>query len=126
MKKVISITEAEAAVMEVLWVNSPTGTDEIIAALSRERAWHESTVKTLIGRLAKKGAIRAAKDNRRRLYSPVVTRDEWLSDQSTGLLDRLFGGRVAPLVAHFSRHRKLSRRDIADLKRLIQELDDES
>jgi len=55
----------------------------------------------------------------------VLTRDQWLSSESEGLIERLFGGRVAPLVAHFSRHRKLSRKDIADLKRLIQELDDD-
>jgi predicted transcriptional regulator len=48
-----------------------------------------------------------------------------LSDESTGLLDRLFGGRVTPLVAHFSQTRKLTKKDIADLKKLIQELDDE-
>jgi predicted transcriptional regulator len=69
-------------------------------------------------------AIRATKDGRRFLYSPVVTRDEWLLSVSKGLLDRLFAGRVAPLAAHFSRHGKLSKRDIADLKRLIAEIDD--
>jgi BlaI family penicillinase repressor len=124
MSKTISITAAETAVMEVLWANSPAGTEDVIAALARGHEWHESTVKTLLSRLVKKGAIRATKDGRRHRYSPVLTRDEWLSDASTGLLDRMFGGRVAPLVAHFSRHRKLTRRDIADLKRLIQELDD--
>ena len=45
-------------------------------------------------------------------------------EESEGLLQRLFGGKVAPLVAHFSHHRKLSPQDIADLKRLIRELDD--
>lgn len=125
MRKTISITEAETAVMEILWVNSPAGTEEVIVALARGHEWHESTVKTLVSRLVKKGAIRVTKDGRRHQYSPVLTRDEWLSDESTGLLDRMFGGRVAPLVAHFSRQRKLSRRDIADLKRLILELDDE-
>jgi predicted transcriptional regulator len=48
-----------------------------------------------------------------------------VSSESIGFLNRLFGGRVAPLVAHFSQQRKLSKNDIADLKRLIQELDDE-
>ena len=39
-------------------------------------------------------------------------------------MDRLFGGRVAPLVAHFSEQRKLSRKDIAELRKLLEELDD--
>jgi len=96
-----------------------------MAALQPQVKWQEPTVKTLLNRLLKKGAVSARKDGRRYLYSPVLTRDQWLSHESTGLLNRLFGGRVAPLVAHFSTQRKLSKKDIADLKRLIQELDDE-
>ena len=74
-------------------------------------------------RLLNKGAIQVAKEGRRYLYSPVLSRDAWLAEQSAGLVDRLFGGRVAPLVAHFSEQRKLSSADIAELKRLITELD---
>ena len=44
--------------------------------------------------------------------------------QGRGLLDRLFDGRVAPLVAHFSEQRKLSRKDIAELRKLLEEIDD--
>jgi predicted transcriptional regulator len=76
--------------------------------------------------LLKKNALRAEKEGRRFLYSPAITRDQWLLTVSKGLLDRLFAGRVAPLAAHFSRHGKLTKRDIADLKRLIAELDDDA
>jgi predicted transcriptional regulator len=125
MKDSISISEAESVVMQVLWRMSPIATEDIIAALEHRDKWQESTVKTLLNRLLKKGAIHARKDGRRYLYSPVLKREQWLSSESTGLLDRLFGGRVAPLVAHFSQQRKLSKKDIAELKRLVQELDDE-
>jgi BlaI family penicillinase repressor len=56
----------------------------------------------------------------------VLKRADWVQHESEGLLDRLFGGRVAPLVAHFSERRKLGRKDIAELKRLIAEIDDEN
>jgi BlaI family penicillinase repressor len=125
IKPSISISEAESVVMEVLWRRSPIATEDVMAALEPNGKWQEATVKTLLNRLLKKGAVRARKDGRRYLYSPVLTRKEWLSNESTGFLNRLFGGRVAPLVAHFSTQRKLSRKDIADLKRLIEELDDE-
>ena len=120
----ISITEAESVVMEVLWTRSPMPTEEVITALEGEQHWQEATIKTLLNRLLKKKAIRAVKDGRRFLYSPVITRDDWVLSQSKGLLDRLFAGRVAPLAAHFSRHGKLTKRDVADLKRLIAEIDD--
>ena len=119
-----SITEAEAVVMEVLWRRSPLPTEEVIAALAGERRWREGTVKALLNRLLRKQAVRADKDGRRFLYSPLVDRNEWLLSESKGLLDRLFAGRVAPLAAHFSQQGKLTKRDIADLKRLIAEIDD--
>ena len=125
MKTPGSISEAESVVMEVLWRTSPLATEDVMTALGPHGKWQESTVKTLINRLLKKGAVNARKDGRRYLYSPVLTRKQWISQESSGFLNRLFGGRVAPLVAHFSSQRKLSKKDIADLKRLIQELDSE-
>jgi predicted transcriptional regulator len=120
----MSVSEAEAVVMEVLWDRSPQGADEVVAALATRSDWAEPTVKTLLNRLLNKGAIQASKEGRRYLYSPVLTRQAWVQQQSEGLLERVFGGRVAPLVAHFSERGKLSAQDIADLKRLVQELDD--
>jgi BlaI family penicillinase repressor len=120
-----SISEAESAVLEVLWDKGTATAEDVLAVLAKPRGWQESTVKTLLGRLLKKGAVRAHKDGRRFIYSPTLAREEWLSSESESLLNRLYGGRVAPLVAHFSRHRKLSKRDVRELKRLIEELDDE-
>jgi BlaI family penicillinase repressor len=125
MKVSASISEAESVVMEVLWQTSPIATEDLIAALEGPDQWHASTVKTLLARLLKKGVIRARQDGRRYLYSPVMKREQWLTDESTGLLNRLFGGRVAPLVAHFSQRKKLGKKDVAELKRLIEELDDD-
>ena len=118
------ITEAESAVMEVLWARSPLAAEDVFEALSGNRDWQETTVKTLLNRLLRKGAVRATREGRRYFYTPVLQRDAWLLGESQGLLERLFDGRVAPLVSHFSRHRKLSRKDIAELRKLLEELDD--
>lgn len=119
----ISISEAESAVMEVLWSRHPLAADEIVAVLRSERDWQDATIKTLIGRLLKKGAVSATQEGRRYLYSPTLQREAWLTQESSSMLERLFGGRVAPLVAHFSKQRKLSKRDIAELRRIIDEMD---
>ncbi len=116
------ISEAEAVVMDVLWRNHPLGADEVVAALAG-RDWAEPTIKTLLNRLLTKGAVSAGRDGRRYLYSPVLQRQAWVAEQSTGMLDKLFDGRVAPLVAHFSQRGQLSAQDIAELKQLIQALD---
>lgn len=117
------ITDAEAVVMEVLWQQAPRSTEDIVAAVGPGHDWQPGTVKSLLNRLLRKQAIKAEPDGRRYLYHPLITRDAYLSAESEGLLDRLFGGRVAPLVAHFSAHRRLTPRDIAELRKLLDKLD---
>ena len=121
----MQISEAESVVMDVLWKRQPLSAEEVVASLSGQQDWQEATVKTLLNRLLNKGAISAEKDGRRYLYAPVLQRDAWVQGESESLLERVFGGRVAPLVAHFSEQRKLSRKDIADLRKLLEELDDD-
>ena len=121
----MQISEAESVVMDVLWKRQPLSAEDVVASLSGQQDWQEATVKTLLNRLLKKGAIGAEKDGRRYLYAPVLQRDAWVQGESESLLERVFGGRVAPLVAHFSEQRKLSRKDIADLRKLLEELDDD-
>ncbi|HUH89218.1 MAG TPA: BlaI/MecI/CopY family transcriptional regulator [Lysobacter sp.] len=122
----MQISEAESIVMDVLWRQQPLAAEDVVAALAESRQWQEATIKTLLNRLLNKGAIAAEKDGRRYLYTPVLRREDWLIDESESLLDRLFEGRVAPLVAHFSQYRKLSHEDIAELRKLLEEIDDGS
>jgi predicted transcriptional regulator len=120
------ISEAESVVMDVLWrAPAPLGADDIVAAVAAGQDWQEATVKTLLNRLLKKKAITATRDGRRYLYRALTRRGDYVHAESTSLLDRLFGGRVAPLVAHFSERHKLSKKDIAELRKLIEELDHE-
>ena len=120
-----AVSEAESQVLTRLWERAPQTAEELSAALATTQAWHPSTVKTLLNRLLQKGAIRAERDGRRFLYSPVLNRDAWLASQSVSLVDRLFGGRLAPLVAQFASQRPLSKADIAALKALLEEHGDE-
>jgi predicted transcriptional regulator len=55
----------------------------------------------------------------------LLRRDDWVLDESSRLVDRLFDGRLAPLVSHFSDHGRLSRHDLEELRALIERLDDE-
>ncbi len=120
----IAISQAESVVMQALWSAGSATAEDIIAEVASANAWQEATVRTLINRLLNKGAIAAERDGRRNLYRPIMVESEWVTEESAGLLARLFGGRVAPLVAHFSQEGKLSPEDIRDLKKLIGKIDD--
>lgn len=118
------ISDAESLVMEALWRQSPLTAEDIAAAVGPEQNWSDKTVKTLLNRLLTKKAIAADRDGRRYLYSPVVARCDYVQDESRGLIDRLFDGKLAPLVSHFAETNQLTPDDIAELKRLIAEFDD--
>jgi predicted transcriptional regulator len=118
-----AISEAESQVMELLWREAPQASEDLVAALQPGTAWHENTVRTLLNRLVRKGAVCAEREGRRYLYSPVLTREQWQSHESRSLLDRVFGGKVAPLLVHFGRNEKLSAKDVAELRKLVDQLD---
>ena len=118
------ISTAESLVMESLWRASPRTADQIASEIASDQEWTEATVKSLLNRMLTKGAIAAERDGRRYLYRPLIERSDYIHAESRGLVDRLFEGRLAPLVAHFSARETLSPEDVAELKRLIEEIDD--
>ncbi|HET6970596.1 MAG TPA: BlaI/MecI/CopY family transcriptional regulator [Phenylobacterium sp.] len=117
------ISGAESHIMTALWTQGPMTAEEIVQTVGPAQTWGEATVKTLINRLLKKKAIASERSGGRALYRPIVSREDYVTGESQGLLDRLFGGEVAPLVAHYARHRALSAEELARLKSLIAELE---
>lgn len=116
------ISDAEHAVMEVLWDDSPLTASDVHERLEPTRGWSDRTVKTMLSRLAAKGAVAHVEDGRRYLYRPLVARADHEVRESRKLVDRLFGGRAAPLVAHLAEADALSADDIAEIEALLRAL----
>ena len=116
------ISEAEAAVMAVLWAGSPLTAQDVIDRVPAERGWSGNTVKTLLARLVAKRAVTHEVDGRRYLYRPLLARSEYVAGESRRLIDRLFGGRLTPLVAHLVERDGLSNEEIAEIEALLKDL----
>lgn len=116
------ISDAELAVMEILWVESPLSATDVADRVKNERDWSLTTVKTLLSRLAAKAAVETEQDGRRFLYSPLVDRESYVAGESKRLVDRLFGGKFMPLVAHLAENEKLSDDEIAEIERILREM----
>jgi BlaI family transcriptional regulator, penicillinase repressor len=116
------ISDAEHAVMEALWRQSPLTATEVCEDVCSERDWSLATVKTLLSRLVAKHAVATEPDGRRFLYSPLLERDDYVGTESKRLVDRLFGGRVAPLVSHLVEAEALSEEDFAEIEKLLREM----
>lgn len=116
------ISEAEHAVMEALWRRAPLTAAEVCDEVCDDRDWTLATVKTLLSRLVAKNAVTTKADGKRFLYSPKIARSRYLGSESRRLVDRLFGGRAAPLVAHLAEVEALSALDIAEIENLLETL----
>lgn len=114
------ISDAEWEVMKVLWASSPRTASEIVEALAEPKQWHPKTVKTLLGRLVKKGALRYTEEGNRYIYRPVFPRERYIEQESRSFLERVFGGAAAPMLVHFVENNQLSEKDLEELREIIE------
>ena len=122
MKTVPRMSETEWEVMRVVWAKAPCTAGEVIAALvNSDPSWHPKTIKTFLNRLTGKKALGFQKEGRAYLYRPLVTEDECVSVASETFLERVFGGALKPMLAHFVERRKLSAEEIRELKRVLKQ-----
>jgi BlaI family penicillinase repressor len=122
MKRVPRISETEWEVMKVVWAKSPCSAGEIIEALtSTDPTWHPRTIKTFLTRLVGKKALGFRKEGRSYLYRPLVKETECVAAASDSFLERVFGGSLKPMLAHFVEQKKLSSEEIRELKNLLDE-----
>ena len=116
------VTDAEFEVLDALWQDAPAAASEIFDRIKKKTGWSAQTVKTLLARLVDKGAVAHEPDGRRYLYRPLLSKDNYARDAASTIVDRLFGGRAAPLVANLADSGKLSAKDIAELETILAEL----
>lgn len=117
----IELSKAEFEVLDALWINYPATASQIIERLNDDKQWHEKTIKTLLGRLVKKGALSFEKDGRQYIYTPCIARADYTLKESQSFIERFFSGRIAPLVSGFAKSEQLSQQDINELKKVIDD-----
>lgn len=115
------ISAAEWQVMEVLWERPGVGAAEVAAELPAELHWSETTLKTLLARLVKKGALRTVRQGRRYLYHPAVIREDCVQTEARTFADRVFGGAQSPMLAWFVQRTPLSHAEIEELEDLLRQ-----
>ncbi len=116
------ISDAEHTIMEVLWDEAPLTAQDVAERVDPAKGWSANTVKTLLGRLLAKTVIGHEQDGRRYLYRPLVARDDYVAGESRRLIDRLFGGKLTPLVAQLAKRDQLTAQDVAEIEAILKEL----
>ena len=113
------ISDAELVVMKVVWEQAPVTANQVVQALERQRNWKPKTIHTLLRRLVHKGALDFDKKGREHHFRPLVDSADYSHAASRSFLTRFFGGEVTPFLACFLEREKLSRREIEELRRIL-------
>ena len=114
------ISEAETKVMEVLWARAPLSAGAVIKALAVSTGWNHRTIRTLLGRLVAKGAVKATAQGRAYLYRPALSRNRFVREESRSFLERVFGGSPLAAVVHLVEEESLSPEELERLRGILE------
>ena len=120
-KAAAKLGEVQLQIMKVLWEKGKATAREITDELSRRKPIAHSTVQTLLRKLETKGAVTHEVEDRTFVFRPVHQETDVTTTATRDLLARLFDNSVSGLVAHLLKHEKISRKELAELRRLIEE-----
>jgi BlaI family penicillinase repressor len=118
----VNISKSEQQLLEFLWQENPLTVGQVIERVQASTDWHANTIKTMLTRLSNKGAVERNKDGKRFFYSPSVTREELVAEETEGFLSRFFDGKMAPLLAHFADNQKVSKAELAEIEAIVAKL----
>ena len=118
----MNISDAELVLMKVLWRTHPLTVGQIVERVQNDTDWHANTIKTMLQRLTKKQVVSRAKDGGQFFYRPAVNEETYLTVASQSFLEKLFDGRMSPLVAHFAQQDKLSKSDVEQIEAILEGL----
>jgi BlaI family penicillinase repressor len=121
MNEATKISEAEWRICQVLWRHSPKTANEIVSTLADTTSWNPRTIKTLLNRLVKKNVVSYENHGREYRYFPRLSEAECVQAQTQSFVNRVFSGAVGPMVATFINSQQLTPREIAELKKILEQ-----
>jgi BlaI family penicillinase repressor len=121
MKPTIRISDAEWEVMTIVWAQAPVPAAAVAEALEERKQWSLATVRTLLRRLVKKGALEQQSEGKRFLYAPLVSMADCVRQESKSFLDRVLGRTPPATVLQLVEKADLSKEDIQELRRILKE-----
>jgi BlaI family penicillinase repressor len=114
------ISDAEWVVMTEFWRLSEAPAREVVAALEGRQHWKPRTVQSLINRLVQKKALGFTQQGREYLYRPLVEESRCVHEASRTFVDRVFGGRLAPLLASFLEREECTPKEMEEMRRMLR------
>jgi len=115
----MQISDAEWVVMHLIWNSSPIEAADVVDQVAAANGWSPATVKTMLHRLVRKGALTTEQNGKKYLYTPAVRKEACVRQASRSFLERVFGGDATPALIHFVKTAKLTAKDVEEIRALL-------
>ena len=116
-KRIPALTEAEEKIAALIWDRGEMKSMELVRICEEELDWKKSTTYTLLRRIEETGSLK----NNKGIVVPEVSREIFMASQSRQYVEKSFGGSLPRFLAAFARLEKLSKEDVAEIQKMIDE-----
>ncbi len=128
-RKTVKISEAEWSIMKVLWDGCEQNDrgmtlGEIVSALAETSDWSNTTIRTLIIRLAEKGAVDIDKTTGVYKYTPRTSKEDCVKSEVESFVERVFDNSAYKLMASLVREGRLNEKEKKDIINILSEIED--
>ena len=115
----VQLGAVEARFADIIWQNEPLPSSELVKLCEGELGWKKSTTFTVLRRLSGKGIFQNEKGS----VTSLISRDEFYSMQSERFVDETFAGSLPAFVAAFTKRKNLTREEVDELRRMVEEFE---
>lgn len=109
--------EIEMRFADIIWNHEPLPSGELVKLCAQELDWKKSTTYTILRRVCERGLFQ----NQGGMVTSLVSKEEFFAMQSEKFVEDTFAGSLPKFLAAFTRRKKLSEKEIAQLQRIIEE-----
>lgn len=120
MEEMLSLSDGEWKLMNLLWEESPRTVAQLVKATADDTGWSKATIFIMLGRMAEKGAVRVETGGRSKLYYAAVPREQIAARETEQFLNKVYHGSLQMMVSSMAGQKALSQEDIDELYEILR------
>lgn len=118
----IKLSETEIHIMQIIWKYGKTTSFDILEEIKNDDTISENTIRTLLARMVKKGAIKITdKKSKTYIYEACINKDEFLRKEGNNFLETIYQGAMSSMLLNFVKENKLTKKDVEELLKRIED-----
>ena len=121
-----TLSDGEWKLMNLLWKEAPRTVSQLVSLVKEDTGWTKGTIFMMLSRMVDKGVVRYEDYERRKLYYPVLTKDEAASYETESFLGKVYEGSLGMMVASMAGQKALTKQDIDELYAILREAEKEA